>query len=492
MPKYWPFGPAGSSGSAYLDGLHSILAASDIMADATGMAQRVLGGDYADFGWNDTYSGGTSAQDYARRYPVLATAAGIHNLQLLQMMIAGVEMECYCDVKDGKGGYERLPENKPRLLRMPCPWDEAITMEVINAQAIAADVLCGEIYIFKHLTKRMNVEGIQVVPNHLVQKLDYHRGAGMYQIDDNDYQTGIRGGWYDSRNILHIITRPALGYTRGVGSQQMATNSVISALMVDVFSSRYYKNALSLGGIIMTRGKTEAQIKKLEKRLAAKFKGVEDAHRWMMFNSEEMDVRQLSPTPANAHLIRAGERAAIEIGKITNTPPTLANESIVGALSYAIAGAQDVQIAKNRLQPFGKVYASGLNRNSETRILPRGKDVRFVMEHLLRGDERSRAMMIGKMIKDSIISINQANRMMELPVYEGENYDEPIAPMNWVPVSKLDGTAEAEADGDPPEIDEDKLAAIVDDLVREIMATDYSGRNGYNPDYDYADAIMEA
>ena len=476
MPKYWPFGPPESRGSAYLDGL--AYAISDF-------ENEVLAG----IGGLDTYSGGISPHDYGNQYPVLKTAAGIHNLQLLQMMISGVEMECYCDVKDGKGGYERLPENKPRLLKTPCPWDEAITMEVINAQAIAADVLCGEIYIFKHLTKRMNVEGIQVVPNNYMTKLDYRVGAGIYEVDVPT-EIGIKPGRYDSRNILHIITRPALGYTRGVGSQQMATNSVISALMVDVFSARYFKNALSLGGIIMTRGKTEAQIKKLEKRLAAKFKGVEDAHRWMMFNSEEMDVKQLSPTPANAHLIRAGERAAIEIGKITNTPPTLANESIVGALSYAIAGAQDVQITKNRLQPFGRTYTAGLNRNSETRILPRGKDVRFVMEHLLRGDERSRAAMIGKMIKDSIISINQANKMMELPLYDGENYDEPIAPMNWVNVSKLDGAGEPEPD--PPEIDEDKLQDIVNDLVREVLATDFNGTNGHNPNYDYADAIMEA
>ena len=457
--KYWKLGGE-TRGDAYFSGLQSVLAGMQNDVLETGLG-------------NDKRSGGTSASQYAQRYPLLATASAIHNLQLLQMMVSGLEIECFMEYKlpDGKKG--KLVENLPRVVKCPLPWDESYTFGNLSAQAMAGDVLCGEIWIYKHITKGNKLAGVEILPNHWCKRDDETASDKIYEIDCESYRPYVRSGYYTSKNITHIITRPVLGYHRGVGAQQMATPSVISALMVDVFSAKYYKNALSLGGIIRTKGKTQKEIKAIEEELAKKFKGIEDAHRWLVMNSDEMDAKALSPTPANAHLIRANERAAIDMGKMTGVPPTEANESIVGTLSYAIAGAHRVSMATNRLQPFCKLLAEGINRNSAIPILPRGKKIRFVLDDLLRGDERTRAQMMKELVKSSIMAPNVANRLMEYPTYEGEQYENPIAPSSW-------GTLKGEADVSvPPEkedIDEEEVENMISGMVDRWME---ENRNGY-------------
>ena len=485
MLKYWPFeGGKSARGDAYLGGLQAMMSTFD---------NEVLWGG----GFGSTYSAGTDARDYGREYPILRTASGIHNLQLAQMIIGGLDIECFCDAKLPDGTRHKIPENLPRILKNPVPWDESRSFNVLSAGAVAADTLCGEIFIYKHPTKKGLVEGIEVIPNHEIRRLEnYGQKQAVYEVTVSNTASIIKPGYYTTKNICHIITRPVLGYARGIGASQMATPAVINALMVDVFSAEYYQNALSIGGFIFTKGKTQDEIDEMEEKIANNFKGVNNSHRWMMMNAEEMDVKPMTPTPSNTHLIRASERSAIELGKLTGMSPTMANESITGALSYAIAGAHEIQYGKNRAQPFCKSFAGGINRDSPTRIMPYGKQMGFCLEDLLRGDERSRNAMIGKMVKDSLISVNKANQMMGFEGYDGENFDEPLAPGAWKPVSALGQEPEVEPEDDENNpMSEEELEAKLNDIVSELVdvavreAAEAATRNGY---YEFADYNMEA
>lgn len=429
--------------------------------------------------WSDRYSGGTSPSEQRSLYPVLGTAAGIHNLQVLQMMVAGIEAECYSEVMmpDGETDKKTLPLE--RLIECPLPWDDTQDFGFFSAQAMAAFVLEQELFVFKHLTRGGLVEGIEVLPNHHVRRLDWGSEV-MFSVDSETLERSrVRSGYYTQDNILHVVYAPALGYARGLGAQAMARSAVLQGLMTDMFSVSYFKNALSLAGVMLLKGKTKEQIAEIEKDIAAKFGGVENAHKWMALNADHIQVEQLSATPSNANLVPAQQRAAIDTGKIIGVPPTMANESITGTLSYAIAAAQDVQITKNKIQPWAIRTAAGLNRKNRTPLFDFGTKMRYVLDDLLKGDERTRAEMVGKMVKNMLISINQGNRMMGYPTYEGEEFETPLKPTSWgnvdeeppepvmPPMPNGDGDDEEE-DGNMP--DEEQMSEMIASALSQIFA----------------------
>ena len=425
------------------------------------------------------HSGGTSPYEQRSLYPVLGTAAGIHNLQTLQLMVAGLDTECYSDVKMPDGSKERICVDSERLIECPVPWDETQNFGFISAQAMAAFALEQELFIFKHLTRGGNVEGIEVLPNHHVRR-ETMGGYPLFNVEAESLERSrVRSGLYTQREILHIVYAPALGYTRGLGAQAMARSAVLQGLMTDIFSISYFKNALALAGVMMLKGKTKEQLEEIEKEVAAKFVGVENSNKWMMLSAEDAKVEQLSATPSNANLVQAQQRAAIDAGKMLFVPPTQAGESIVGTLSYAVAAAQDVQMTKNTIQPWGEMTARGLNRKSQTPLFSFGVKMRYVFDDLLRGDERTRAEMVGKLVKNMVISINQANRMMRYPTYEGEEFEKPLKPTSWgnvdeeppEPVMPMMPTGDEGDDGEDGsgQPDEEQMSAAIASALSQIF-----------------------
>ena len=442
------------------------------------LASRQLPSDFEFYA--DRYSGGTSAHHQRSLYPVLGTAAGIHNLQVLQLMVTGLDTECYSDVRMPDGSKERLCVETERLIECPCPWDETQDFGFISAQMVAAFALEQEVFIFKHLTKGGIVEGIEVLPNHHVRRENYG-GIPIFNVEAESLESSrIRSGLYTQREILHIVYAPAIGYPRGLGAPAMARSAVLQGLMTDLFSVSYFKNALALAGVMMLKGKTPEQIKEIEKDVAAKFSGVENSNKWMMLSAEDAKVEQLAATPSNANLVQAQQRAAIDSGKLLWVPPTQAGESIVGTLSYAVSAAQDVQMTKNTIQPWGETTARGFNRKSQTPIFSFGVKMRYVFDDLLRGDERSRAEMVGKLVKNMVISINQANRMMRYPTYEGEEFEKPLKPTSWGNVDEEppepqmpmmptgDGEDEDDDEGSG-EMNEEQMSAAIADALSQIF-----------------------
>ena len=440
----------------------------------TGDFQNEISGAY----WQDRYSGGTSPAEQVELYPILGTASGIHNLQVLQLMVSGIDPECYTDVTLPDGTKERLCVETERLILEPCPWDETKDFGFITAQMMAGFALEMEVFIFKHLTRGGNVEGIEVLPNCNVRREDVG-GIPEFHVSGSEDYPSIVPTTYSQKEILHIIYAPALGFARGLGPQATARAAVYQALQTDLFSASYFKNALAIAGIAQVKGKTPEQIKAIELDLAAKFKGVENANRWAVINAEEMALNEMSPTPSNVSLIQAMQRAAIDIGKLLKVPPTLANESITGTLSYAVASAQEVQQTKNVLQPFAEMSARGFNRKANSPIMSWGVKMRYMLDDLLRGDERTRAEMIGKMVKNSLISINQGNRMMRLPIYEGEEFETPLKPTSWGNVDAEpppppmmmppDNGGNDDDEEDDDNLSEEELSALIDARIEQIL-----------------------
>lgn len=419
------------------------------------------------------YSAGTSAADQAARYPMLATAAGAHNIQALQIIVSGVDVECYIEGgQSSDGTREKLCVDMPSILCQTMPDDPAALFSVLTAQAMAALVLCGEAFLFKHRVGG-GIVGLEVVPNHNVCR-ERRQGKIFYDVNQSDTETLIRPGYYTSADVIQIVFTPAVGYMRGIGASEMATASVANAVLLEEFRKFWLLNNLNFAGFANLRGKTEQQIKEIGSEIADQLKGIQNAGKWALVNQDHMELSpNIQANPSNANLIEGLQRAAIDMGKLGKVPPTLANESIVGTLSYAISEAQDVQIAKNVIQPSLRAIEGGINRDYPNSVLGEAQSgrrtgqvkMRYIIDHLLKGDERSMVEMFSKAIKNSMISINAANRMMGWQTYEGEEFEYPIKPTSWDNVAAITPEGDLLAEEDGESFTKDEADALIGSLV---------------------------
>ena len=117
------------------------------------------------------------------------------------------------------------------------------------------------------------------------------------------------------------------------------------------------------------------------------------------------------------------------------------------------------------------------NRMSKARILGPGVRIRYLLDDIMKGDERSRALMLGKLVRDGLISPNEARKDLgKQPLSESEGldaYDDTWVPVSFQPTSTMRGTITARDEGG------DKLAGVSEEevtmsqlaeVMREIVA----------------------
>lgn len=398
--------------------------------------------------------GGVTPNVVTRDYPILSTSQGAHAVQLNQMMCSGVAVECYHKVKAGAESIEE-PCETPPILEYPCYFDESIDCHTQTAEAVFAGLLCGEVFVWKELNDRgTKVVAWWVLANRKVQ-VHRRRGGVRYLITGTDIAGDPPTGWYDQRNIMHIIITPVAGYRRGLGASQLASLPVAMAVLNNIYGNAAFQNATDIKGIWELKDATQTQVDDFRTTLD-KAKGPENAGKDIV-SSASATFRPLNPEPSKMQMVGARQRSGIEMSQVTHTNSTQIGEVQQGAMSYAVADAHDVMHTKNVIQPILQAVQRAFNRDISTkipRILPRGTYMRYNLDHLLRGDERSRAQMIRGLVKDGLLAPNEGRKDLDRRPHPNPDADELIAPSNWGPLGDLmeqmSGAAETgEGDGEP-------------------------------------------
>lgn len=410
---------AGSSrGSALTEGLERL------GFDASSM----LGG---------AFGGGTIPLNITRAYPVLSTSQGAHAVQLNQLMCSGVEVECFHRVKmDGEMVDD--PCEVPDILSYPCFFDESVDFHTQTAEAVFCGILAGEIFIWKELDRfGRKVLAWWVISNSKVT-IERHRGRVRYRVAGSDIDGGPPAGTYDQTNIMHIVVTPIGGYRRGMGAAQLASLPVAMAVLNNVYGNAAYQNATDIKGIWELKDAKQDQVNEFKQRLD-EAKGAENACKDII-SSTQASFKPLNPEPSKMQMIAARQRSGIEMSQVTHTNATQVGEVQQGSMSYAIADAHDVQHTKNIIQPVLAAIERAFNRDISTkipRILPRGTFMRYNLDHLLRGDERSRATMLRGLVKDGLFTPNEARKDLDKRPHPNEDADELLAPSTFGPLGEL-------------------------------------------------------
>ena len=408
--------------------------------------------------FGSAFGGGITPSVITRDYPLLSTSQGAHAVQLNQLMCSGVDVECFHKVKlDGEVVEEKC--DVPPILEYPCFFDESIDIHVETAEAVFAGILNGEIFIWKELNDAGNkVVAWWVLANRKVQILR-SRGKVRYRISGSDIAGDPRDGVYDQRNIMHIIITPIAGYRRGIGASQLAVLPVAMAVLNNVYGNAAFQNATDIKGYWELVDATDKQVTEFRDKLD-EAKGADNAAKDIV-SSTKANFRPLNPEPSKMQMIAARQRSGIEMSQVTHTNATQIGEVQQGTMSYAVSEAHDVQHAKNLIQPILHAIQRGFNRDVSIeipRILPRGTYMRYNLGHLLRGDERSRAIMLRGLVKDGIFAPNEARADLDTLPHPNPDADDLIAPTNWAGLGQLfqDEAEDSEPADDEEEMPEDE------------------------------------
>ena len=412
------------------------------------------------------FGGGTSPQTVVKSYPILSTSQGAHAVQLNQLMCSGVAVECFHRIKmDGEMVDD--PCDVPEILEYPCFFDESIDLHSQTAEAVFAGILCGEIFIWKELDRSgRKVLAWWVLSNSKVT-IERRRGAVFYRVSGSDIAGDPPAGVYTQKNIMHIVVTPIAGYRRGMGASQLATLPVAMAVLNNVYGNAAFQNATDIKGYWELQDATPEQVVEFRDKLD-EAKGAENAAKDIVASSKAA-FKALNPEPSRMQMVSARQRSGIEMSQVTHTNATQVGEVQQGSMSYAIADAHDVQHTKNIIQPILAAIERAFNRDISTavpRILPRGTFMRYNLDHLLRGDERSRAVMLRGLVKDGIFAPNEARAALDQRPHPNEDADDLIAPSNWGPLGDL---MEQQAEGGVA-ADGDEDRSLLEAVLQRVAA----------------------
>ena len=418
--------------------------------------------------FGSAFGGGITPSVITRDYPILSTSQGAHAIQLNQLMCSGVGVECYNKVKLG-GEIVEEPCEVPPIFEYPCFFDESIDVHTQTAEAVFAGILNGEIFIWKELNDAGNkVVAWWVLANRKVQILR-SRGKVRYRITGSDIAGDPRDGTYDQRNIMHVIITPIAGYRRGMGAPQLAVLPVAMAVLNNVYANAAFQNATDIKGYWEMVDATQEQVNEFRDRLD-EAKGADNAAKDIV-SSTKANFKPLNPEPSKMQMVGSRQRSGIEISQVTHTNATQIGEVQQGSMSYAISDAHDVQHTKNIIQPIMFALQRGFNRDISTaipRILPRGTYMRYNLDHLLRGDERSRALMIRGLVKDGLFTPNEGRSDLDKRPHWNEDADDLIAPSNWGPLGELMEQQQQQSEEDEMPADNGQALALLKDLVERL------------------------
>jgi HK97 family phage portal protein len=241
-------------------------------------------------------------------------------------------------------------------------------------------------------------------------------GSVRYYIDAPDY--GIRT-WLDPQEILHF---PGHGFD-GLRSMSViaygAKNAIGNALAMDEYSGRFFQNGAHPSIILKSPSRMDDKQKDaLREAFAAKYAGLDNAHRLPLVLTEGLDAKEISLSAEDAQLLEARKFQVVDIARAFGVPPHMIGETS----GSSAVGAGYEQQARDFVMHTLRLHLKRLEQELNRKLFPRdtGKFVRFDLGDLIEGDskaqaEYNRAALGGPGTGQGWVSVNEIRKQKGLP-----------------------------------------------------------------------------
>lgn len=253
-----------------------------------------------------------------------------------------------------------------------------------------------------------------------------------YSISD------VRRFGADQDDVLHF---PGFGFD-GLKAlsviQYAARNAAGNAMAMDDYSGKFFAGGAHPSIVLTTDGKLTPQQKDdLREAFAAKYSGMDNAHRLPLVLTEGIKQESVSISAEDAQLLDARKFQVIDIARAFGVPPHMIGETS-GASNWG-TGLEQLAIAFVRytLQPHLARIQQELNRKLFRNA---GRYIEFNRDALLQGDSKAqseafKAALGGPGAGPGWQSVDDIRRMVNLPPLGGV-YEKPFYPESKADAAK--------------------------------------------------------
>jgi HK97 family phage portal protein len=281
----------------------------------------------------------------------------------------------------------RLPKDDLwyKLNESPSPmWTAASHWESVSANQL----LRGDSYALPSYSNNGTLLSILPLPWGIVSPIRNPDGHTRYYL--NLVEFGMGQKWVEPSEILHF---PGFGFN-GLHSMSVisyaARNAVGNALAMDDYSGKFFANGAHPSSVIKAAGKMNPeQIAALQAAFAAKYSGLDNAHRLPMVLTEGLDMKEVSINAQDAQLLEARKFQVIDIARAFGVPPHMIGETSASTSWGSGIESMSRGFVTYTLQPHLVRIEQELNR----KLFPRntGKFVQFDRDALIEGDSAAQA-----------------------------------------------------------------------------------------------------
>jgi len=334
--------------------------------------------------------------------------------------IAGSISTLRLDVLQIKGDTEvKLPRDSLWYLLNEQPYEQ-FTATSHWDNKVSEQLLRGD--GFTWIRRRMNgsIAELMPLPWSAVQPWRMADGSIRYYITLSDF--GITT-WLEPADILHF---PGHGFD-GVRSMSViaygAKNAIGNALAMDDYSGKFFANGAHPSIILKTANRMdEVQQNSLRAAFAAKYSGMDNAHRLPLVLTEGLDAKEISLSAEDAQLLEARKFQVVDIARAFGVPPHMIGETT----GSSAVGAGYEQQARDFVMHTLRLHLKRLEQELNRKLFPRdtGKFVRFDLGDLIEGDskaqaEYNRAALGGPGTGQGWMTVNEIRKAKGLPPVDG-------------------------------------------------------------------------
>jgi HK97 family phage portal protein len=289
-------------------------------------------------------------------------------------------------------------------------WDNKVSEQLLRGDG------------FTWIRRRVNgsIAELFPLPWHSVHPWRMPDGSVRYYISLPEW--GITT-WLDPSDILHF---PGSGFD-GLRSMSViaygAKNAIGNALAMDEYSGRFFQNGAHPSIVLSTdKTMTDKQKADLREAFAAKYSGINNAHRLPLVLTEGFKASEISLSAEDAQLLEARKFQVVDIARAFGVPPHMIGET-TGA---SAVGAGYEQQARDFVMHTLRLHIKRLEQELNRKLFPRdtGKFVRFDLGDLIEGDskaqaEYNRAALGGPGTGQGWLTVNEIRKQKGLSPIEG-------------------------------------------------------------------------
>lgn len=362
--------------------------------------------------WIDTFETNTKKSTSVTQESSLKFTAVLSATALYSSLIASLPKEIL--INSGDGREKTYSDPLYKLINYePNPWMNAFTFWELNTMRL---LLWGNSYNIITRSKGRVVALSPVHPNNVELVVN---GDLIYRITNVDKKTN---GDYKPGDILHFKDLSLDGVV-GKSRIMLAKKAIGLGLAAEGFGAELFEK----GGIQRGHYEYPAELgDQAFNRLKAQL-NQEKNHGTPILEGGMKFTPSMIP-PEAAQFIASREFQIQDVARIFHVP-----NHLVGDLSKATFSNiehQDITYVKYGLRPMAKRMEHEIEYKLMTPDLG-SKYTRFNLEGILRGDTKSRAEYLSKMVSSKIMNRNEARAIENLnPVEGGEVFENPNTSKN--------------------------------------------------------------